>query len=141
VKRVTHWEAALAEWQQASINRSFEWGVFDCALATCDAVMALTGVDPGMAFRRTYSTEAEAMKLLGTEGLGEFAASIARQCGMVEVPPLFAHRGDVVLVDNLNPGQALGIVDLSGRSAFCVLARRGMARVPMKLWLRAWRVG
>jgi hypothetical protein len=140
MKRVPNWEAALADWQHAALTRSFEWGKFDCALAACEAVMALTGVDPGMAFRETYSTEAEALKLLGTEGLGRFAASIAKQCGMAEAAPAFAHRGDVVLVDNGNPGGALGIVDLSGRFAWCVLDR-GLVRMPMDRWLRAWSVG
>jgi hypothetical protein len=140
MKRVPNWEAALAEWQETALTRKFEWGKFDCALASCDAVMALTGVDPGMAFRGTYSTEAEAQKLLGTEGLGGFAASIARQCGMPEAAPSFAHRGDVVLVDNEAPGGALGVVDLSGRFAWCVLDR-GLVRIPMGCWLRAWRVG
>ena len=93
-----------------------------------------------MGFRETYSTEAEVAKLLGTEGLGGFAASIARQCGMAEAAPAFARRGDVVLVDNEAPGGALGIVDLSGRFAWCVL-ERGMVRMPMDRWLRAWRVG
>jgi hypothetical protein len=33
----------------------------------------------------------------------------------------------------------LGVVDLSGRFAWCVL-ERGMVRIPMGRWLRAWRV-
>jgi len=137
MKRIANWEAALAAWQLAVPARSFAWGEFDCALAACEAVKALTGVDPAEAFRGTYSTEAEAVKLLGPGGLGEFAATVAREFGMAEVVPNFAHRGDVVLVDNGNPGGALGIVDLSGRFAWCVL-ERGMVRIPMDRWLRAW---
>src|SRR5580692_10507645 len=101
----------------------------------------MTGVDPAADFRGTYSTEAEALTILGAEGLGAFAAGIAEKFGMAEVQfPTFAHRGDIVLVDNGDPGNALGIVDLSGRFAWCVL-ERGMVRMPMKNWLRAWRVG
>lgn len=140
MKRVPNWEAALAEWQASVLTRTFAWGEFDCALASSDAVLAQTGEDPGMRFRGTYSTEAEALKILGSDGLGGFAASIARQCGMAEVAPTFARRGDVVLVDNRDPGNALGVVDLSGRFAWCVLDR-GMVRIPMGSWLRAWRVG
>jgi hypothetical protein len=138
-KRVSNWEAALAEWQQTAVTRAFAWGEWDCAMASCSAVLALTGVDPALRFRGTYSTEAEALELLGALGVSGFAASIAQECGMAEVPPAFAHRGDVVLVDNGNPGNALGIVDLSGRFAWCVL-EHGMVRIPMGRWLRAWRV-
>ena len=142
MKRIPNWEAALAAWQLATPARSFAWGQFDCALAACDAVLALTGVDLAARFRGTYSTEAEAVKLLGSlslgnAGLGEFAAAVAAEFGMAEVAPAFAHRGDVVLVDNETPGGALGIVDLSGRFAWCVL-ERGMVRIPMERWLRAW---
>jgi hypothetical protein len=141
MKRVPNWEVALGEWQETAATRAFAWGEWDCAMASCSAVLALTGADPGMAFRGTYCTEVEALKLLGiTGGLGEFVAFIAQGCGMAEVPPLFAHRGDAVLVDNGNPSHALGIVDLSGRFAWCVL-EHGMVRIPMGRWLRAWRVG
>jgi hypothetical protein len=140
VKRISNWEAALAEWQQTAVTRAFAWGRWDCAMASCSAVLALTGLDPAMALRGTYSTEAEAVKILGAQGLGGFAAAIAHLCGMAEVLPTFAHRGDIVLVDNNRPGGALGIVDLSGRFAWCVL-EHGMVRIPMGRWLRAWKVG
>jgi hypothetical protein len=140
MKRVHNWHAALAQWQLATPARTFEWGKFDCALASCDAILAMTGTDPAAEFRGKYATEAEALKILGPEGLAVFAAGIAKKYGMAEAVPAFAHRGDLVLVDNGNPGNALGIVDLSGRFAWCVL-ERGMARMPMNHWLRAWRVG
>jgi hypothetical protein len=137
LNRLPNWEAALLAWQKTAATRTFAWGTFDCALAACDAVMAQTGVDPGQKFRGTYSTEAEALKLLGPEGLGGFAAAVAREFGMAEAAPKFAHRGDLVLVDNGQPGGALGIVDLSGRFALCVL-ERGQVRMPMARWQRAW---
>jgi hypothetical protein len=140
MKRIPNWHRALEEWQRATPTRAFEWGKFDCALASCDAILALTGTDPAREFRGAYSTEAEAQKILGPEGLGALAAGIAKTHGMAEVPPKFAHRGDLVLVDNGDPGVALGIVDLSGRFAWCVL-ERGMVRMPMERWQKAWRVG
>jgi len=140
MKRVAGWERALAGWMQDALTRKFEWGKWDCALAACDAVNAITGVDPAAAFRGKYSTEAEALFLLGPEGLGVFAAAIAKQFGMAEARPKFAHRGDVALVDNGLPGVALGIVDLSGRFSWCVV-ERGLVRMPMERWLKAWRVG
>lgn len=78
--------------------------------------------------------------------LGTLAAAIAESHGMAEVRPSFAHRGDVVLVDNAlprrgaAPSRALGTVDLSGRYAWCV-GEQGFVRVPMRRWLRAWHVG
>jgi hypothetical protein len=144
MKRIPNWEAALAAWQQASLTRTFEWGVFDCALASCEAIAAMTGVDPAAPFRGTYSTEKAALKILHGESLEAFARAIAYQHGMLEVLPMFARRGDLVFVDNDNPMGALGIVDLSGRFACCVL-ERGLVRMPMfdqsrERWRRAWRV-
>jgi hypothetical protein len=139
MKRIQQWQRALAEWQRITPTRIFEWGTFDCALASCDAIVAMTGTDPAEDFRGSYASEAEAQKIIGPDGLAAFAAGIAEKYAMTEAPPMFAHRGDLVLVDN-GQGDALGIVDLSGRFAWCVL-ERGMVRMPMERWRKAWRVG
>ena len=139
-KRLLDWEKRLAQHFESSRRRLFAWGSFDCALAVCVGIHAITGVDPGAAFRETYHTKEEAIKLLGSEGLGNFVASIAAQYNFRELRPTFAGRGDIALVDNGDPGQALGTVDLSGRYAWCV-SDQGFVRVPMGRWLRAWKIG
>lgn len=138
--RFPDWHARLATEIERARSRTFEWGKFDCALFACDCVLAVTGVDPAAEFRGTYSTEDEARKLLGTEGLDGFASAIAGKTELKEISPTFAQRGDVVLVENGDPTRALGVVGLDGRFVLCA-SEPGLARVPMKRWLRAWRIG
>jgi uncharacterized protein DUF6950 len=149
MKRLPNWQPLLAAQIEKAQHSKFEWGVFDCALAACDAALAITGEDPGAPYRGKYKTEAEANALIGSGNgaLGTFAATIAASIGAKEVPKLFARRGDIVLVRNAPRGRshhplstALGFVDLSGRSALCA-SEKGLARVPMDRWLRAWRIG
>lgn len=135
--RFHDWETRLAAHFASAAERQFAWGEFDCGLAVCDAVKTITGNDPGEGLRGTYASEAEADAIV--RRLGDFAAEVAVRFGFREVPPSFAGRGDIVLVNNGNPKQALGIVDLSGRTAVCA-SERGMKRVRMSHWLRAWKV-
>lgn len=150
MKRLSNWQALLAAQIEKAQHAKFEWGVFDCALAACDAVLAMTGEDPGAPYRGKYKTQAEANALIGSGNgaLGNFASTVAASIGAKEVPKLFARRGDIVLVNNApaNNGRshplstALGFVDLSGRFALCA-SEKGLVRVPMERWLRAWRIG
>jgi hypothetical protein len=146
MKRIHTWEPALAGQFETARSQNFRWGVFDCALFVCDCAKAITRVDPGADYRGTYKTEAEAKALLGEGGLAAFATSVAERYGMQEwlngtnPAPLFARRGDAVLIDNGDPGLALGIVDHGGRFAWCA-SSQGLKRAGMNVWLRAWRVG
>jgi hypothetical protein len=141
MKRVQNWPALVPAHTMPNSGRTFQWGRWDCALAVCDAIRALTGVDPGAPYRGTYSSEAEAQAIFAKAGgLANFAAAVASQHGMQEVRPRLARRGDVVFADNGTPDGALGIVDLSGTCASCV-GPRGYRRIPMHRWKRAWRVG
>jgi hypothetical protein len=139
VKRFPDWEARLAAYTASAQKQKFAWGTFDCALAACGAAQAITGEDPAASVRGKYSTEAQAQALFGAS-LGNFAASIAQTIGAKEVRPTFGRRGDIVLADNGTPSGALGFVDLSGRFAWAA-SDKGMARLTMKRWKRAWLVG
>lgn len=137
--RVTDWQARFAGYLTAAQTRVFQWGSFDCALAVCDGINAITGTDLGAPYRGTYSSEGQALTIIGGS-LGAFAAQIALANGCPQVAAAMARRGDVVLINNATPTNALGQVDLSGRYAWCVAAT-GMVRVPMRYWLQAWRIG
>lgn len=161
MKRYSDWARRLDAHFTAALRTKFQWGVFDCAMAICQGAAAITGVNPGEDLCGQYATEEEAAALMALSGgitlslegdtriaresagdLGTLAAAIAESHGLAEVRPTFAHRGDIVLVDNSLHGvsRALGTVDLSGRFAWCV-GEQGFVRVPMNLWLRAWHVG
>lgn len=146
MKRLPNWERLLQQQFEHARTQQFAWGTFDCALFACDCVLAIGGVDPGAQFRGKYSDKESADRVIGSSGdLGAFAAGVAAAHGMAEVKSGFAGRGDVVLVDNAaagaaQPSTALGIVDFSGRFAVCA-GERGLLRVGMRRWLRAWKVG
>jgi hypothetical protein len=149
MQRLPNWQHRLANTIATAEKVPFAWGTWDCALAACRLIHSVTGVDPAESYRGKYSTEAEALTIVGVD-LGTFAAGIAQSFGMAEVGPTYARRGDLVLVNNTppatkeNPAPAqttsLGIVGLDPRFAHCC-ADRGMHRIAMHRWLRAWRVG
>lgn len=139
MKRLLGWETLLIAHFNNAREQEFKWGTFDCALAVCDGVKAITGVDPGADYRGKYSSEAEAFEIIGTD-LGKFTAGICDSLGIPEhTRHAFGRRGDVALVDNGNPTHALGTIDLTGRFAWCA-SGPGFIRVPMNRWLRAWRI-
>jgi uncharacterized protein DUF6950 len=144
MKRVQNWNSLLPSHTSANgRGKKFVWGAFDCALAACDSIKAITGVDPGENYRGKYSTAAEASAVIAQAGfatLGDFAAKVAAEYGMQEIGPRQARRGDLVFVNNRTPQGALGIVDLTGRRAACA-AEHGRLLIPMGRWKRAWRVG
>jgi hypothetical protein len=117
----------------------FEWGVFDCALHVCNDIKAITGVDPAAAYRGTYSDQAGAAAIYGSN-FQQFIEATCSALGMPEVPVTFARRGDVVFIDNDTEQGAIAIVSLDGRYASCA-SDQGMALVPMARWKRAWQVG
>ena len=120
MKRFPDWERRLEMHFTAALRRPFQWGAFDCALAVCHAVAAVTGVHPGEDLEGEYESAEEATALMALLGggitisleaptqiesespadLGNLAAAMAEQHGLPEVRPLFARRGDVVLVNN-----------------------------------------
>lgn len=165
MKRLPNWERRLDAHFAAALRTPFAWGTFDCAQAVCQAVAAITGIDPSAGLAGEYATSEEASALLALASgvsvslanptqitrksfsvendLGTLAAAIAENLGLVEVRPSLAQRGDVVLVDNAPAGaaasRALGLVDLTGRWAWCAAAK-GFIRMPMQRWLRAWHI-
>jgi hypothetical protein len=147
VIRINNWPLKLHEFIVAMRDEKFSWGVRDCGQFAGSWILAATGIDVAAAYRGKYHDEAgaEALFLNRHLDLGSFAAAIALENGMPEVAPVTcAQRGDVVWVDNstlLNPSLygALGVVSLDGRYAVC-MSDKGVKRVHMQRWKRAWRV-
>lgn len=141
LQRREDWPERLHVFLQERKGRAFEWGVNDCALLLCDAVLAMTDVDLAAEFRGKYSTElgaARAMKRFANGGVKELAEKIAADFGIEEIPVLMARRGDAVMVLT-DMGPALGIAGLDGVSA--LFAGPGSIRVALlRDALKAWRI-
>lgn len=109
-----------------------QYGSHDCSMWACDAVLAVTGRDPGADLRGAYATEAEAEAVIAAHG---GLAQIAADRLGVEIVPALAAAGDVGLI-NTDRGPALvvcvGAVWL-GAAPF------GLTLVPRGAVLLAWR--
>ena len=152
LKRTTHWATReLHKFLEARRDAPFAWGTNDCCLFPADAILSFTGTDIAADFRGKYATEAEAFALIRSVTGGTTVADAAAWCaakhGLAEwadaqgAPlPLFAQRGDLVVVEN---GGTLiaGIVHLNGKHVIS-MAEAGPVRLLITPGLikRAWHV-
>ena len=153
VRRVNDWTSRLRAAIVARDGAPFTWGTFDCCLAPCDLLEAMTEYDPAAPLRgyRTARGAAEALRRFAgkeiprKERLDATVDRIAAKAGAVEIPPLRAQRGDLVIVPapiaNGNVENVLAIVDLTGQRVITAAYAGGWAVLPLANAVRAWRVG
>ncbi|MFZ0662535.1 MAG: hypothetical protein WAM66_07585 [Acidobacteriaceae bacterium] len=144
LKRTTHW--AAREFHQFLLARAatpFAWGANDCCLFAADAIESFTGVDLAEDFRGKYHDEASAMALIrqlaGTATVEGAVLYCAQTHDLAEwSAPLFAQRGDLVLVEDA--GRLVsGVVHLNGRHV-AVVGESGLKRLPIRGVKRAWKI-
>jgi hypothetical protein len=147
LKRFTDWEARLAGFILARRGMPFAWGTNDCALFVCDAIVALTGIDPALMFRGQYDNKLSALRALREEGHSDFEHAISRLCirhAFEEIHPAMAQRGDVVVLDS-EGGPTLGLLGLNGE-IFTLEEEGGLLSIAAllddgePLARRAWRI-
>jgi hypothetical protein len=129
LRRTDDWESRLAEFFRARRDVPFEFGVNDCGLFACDAVLAMTGVDLGAGVRGTYQD---------TEGERVALQKIAAEHALEEIPVRMARRGDVVLFERAE-GPTLLVVGLDGVNAYGP-GENGIKSIPVKHCSKAWRI-
>lgn len=136
--RLNDWEvrlrAVLACWR----DRDFEWSTADCSNLICETTTALTAAPDKLADLRGRYHDAESaaslIRELGFENLGDLIAS-----RWPEVPPAFAHRGDIGFCPGVTP-MCLSIV--MGPTVVCVNEKgRGLYSLPRTKLRRAFKVG
>ena len=138
ITRYTDWPERLSEYLMQAQVKKFEWGRYDCCLFACEAVCVMTGTDLADGFR-SYASRQGANRLLKRKGgLRRICETVTKDYGIKEVPVLFARRGDVFLFKT-KLGLTLGIVNLNGYEIISVRLR-GLAVVPIRDGLRAWRI-
>jgi hypothetical protein len=141
MKRFDDWPGLLDTFVASRRDMPFRWGANDCCLFACDAVLIMTGEDLAHGFRATYDTPHSAKKAIedfGAEGVGELADLIAERFDLRCIPPLYAQRGDIVLLDGEH-GESLGIVSLDGTDVWAPGEER-LARIAITDGQRAWRI-
>lgn len=138
--RKENWERHLIETIEAAQKRPFVFGESDCCLFAADVFEAMTGTDPASKWRGKYKSEKGAIRMLKRIGGGGFVEAmeiIMLGLGLEEVKPVFAQRGDVVLV--MNGGRhILGVID--SRGLITAMSTDGVVQLPLDQAERAWRI-
>ena len=127
------WPLALTEWVDAHRATPFEWGGFDCCSAAAAWVRVCTGADFYAAFAGRYDDA------LGAERIVRAAGGIKKIVTPLlgePLPPAFAQRGDLVLVD-IEGRESLAVC-VGGEAAGP--GEGGLVFVAPEGWLCAWRV-
>lgn len=133
MNRYPDWEVRLVDYLGQIARSPFAYGRNDCALFTAGAIRAMTGEDLARGYRGYRSLKA-GHKLLRERGFDDHVALAASL--LTEVPPSFAARGDVAVVDG-DDGPALGVVQ--GEAVY-VLRPSGLGLILITKALRAFRV-
>jgi hypothetical protein len=133
--RLDNWPARLDTVVETRRNSPFWWGVNDCMLWPADVVLALTGKDPAVEFRNSYSTATAAMRIVKKHGGME--QLISKQLGFEPSLDIFPMRGDVVL---FGPESKLcGGVCLGTQAAF--VDKEGLSFISIaSVDKRVWRI-
>lgn len=139
------WVIRLADYIAVHADQPFSYDSakgLDCCSLVFGAILVVTGIDAGLPFRGQYRTRRQASALMkahcGKPSLEPFIDALMAQHGFLEIPPLFAGRGDVVLVPT-KARHHLGVMDLNGRDVLSV-CEEGIARTPITTACRAWRI-
>jgi hypothetical protein len=125
-------------------NDEFDWQSHNCLSFSAELFQAVTGKSAEKLFpkadcstkRRAYAQ----MRKFQDGGMEKVGEKVAAHFGLTEVPPLTAQRGDLVVVD-WDGEVAAGTVDLNGREVIVITPTKGLANIPIKHVVRAWRVG
>ena len=151
IDRHEQWVEKLDGSLLAHRAKPFAWGEHDCALSVCNHVLAMTGVDLAAEFRGKYGSEAEALAIIQklypsspapatlSAAVEHLAEALTAKHELSELKPLFAQRGDIVLLDTPQ-GTVLGLVTLDGQHV-AVTGPKGLHRLGLRNVRRAWRVG
>lgn len=122
---------ALHAYVASHMRTPFAWGAHDCVLFAAGAVQAQTGQDPLGGYRRRWTSERGAARVL--KRLGGMEAAVDGV--LPSIPPATAQRGDVAGWRDAKGRLQLAIVEgetLVGPGPY------GQLRLPRKAMTRAW---
>lgn len=137
--RLDGWPELLEKYLVEARERKFAWGENDCVLFAAGAVMAMTGVDTVGNVRGRYASNRGALKLIKALAPKGIPAAVGKALGEAEIQPMYARRGDVVIVVDEEGSEAVGIVDIRG-SAIVTVGKAGLVYRPLSAAKKAWRV-
>lgn len=142
MKKHPDWINRFSDVIDAAKDKSFDWSGYNCCVFSSDLFEAVTGVDPIAGVRGKATTKKQALAVLkkfGGGGVIKALEQVAETYGLDEVPPLYAKRGDPVIVHW--DGQDLaGVIALNGRDVLVLRPDKGFGLLPVKSATRAWSI-
>lgn len=144
IQREEGWQKKLYEALIKYRNSPFKPGKHDCCFAICNVVKIYTGTDLAKSFRK-YRTKKKIKNILTKYGSVEsIADEVAKEYNIMEVPPLTAQRGDIVLVngkdeDSDEPLQTLAVVGLDGWHVYGA-GSIGWNELTLQEVIKAWHI-
>jgi hypothetical protein len=137
LSKLPDWRERLKDYVVANSRQAFSWRDHDCARFADGAVVAQTGVSlMGDELKGAYGSLEEASKLLAGLGYADHVAWLADR--LPEVPPAFAHVGDVAVVEVRHVGPVLTIVGGQHLVGVGLVSRSAVSRLQA---VRAFAVG
>ncbi|TCQ78034.1 hypothetical protein EDF68_108108 [Ochrobactrum sp. BH3] len=124
------WEKRLVAVTEAHLVTPLVWGKSDCLLTTCDAIEAMTGVDPAADIRGKYKSKAGAYRLIKQRGYDSLGAVLADR--FEEIGTAMAQRGDVGIFEKT--------VGYFCEYGFAVKGEDGLRFLPRTMAERAFKV-
>lgn len=107
IVRAPDWEDRLSTYLDRVAEEPFVWGSHDCALHAASAIRAMTGVDPGAAFRDQYDSRTGSAAALREHGQGTLLKTVTAWLGAPKHVSQ-AKRGDIVMRDRSTLGVCVG---------------------------------
>lgn len=132
------WDQRFADWLAETTARKHRFSHHDCLMQPAGAIEAQTGRDLADGHRGRYRTARGAAAYL--RGLGFDSAEALLDSILDPVPPAFAQRGDIALIQ-IPEGPAVPGVVIGGEALFVVHGEPEPLRVPRSAWVKAWSVG
>jgi hypothetical protein len=141
MKRKKDWVYHFARYVNSQAYKEFEYGYYDCAIFVLGAVKAMTGKDLLKDKSIKYRNLKEAVEIIKRYGdsYKEATANFAKNAGLIEIQPLNANKGDIVLVEDISGEYILGLVDLDGWRCL-VLSSTGLNHIALDKAILAWRI-
>jgi len=136
--RVKNWDLRLLEVIEAARSKSFQYGIFDCALFSADCVLAQTGIDIAAEFRG-YESKIAALRIIAEHGSLSNLISYATKTQPQHISK--ARRGDLVSAkfEGGEDADAECIGVCFGVQCFFV-ATQGVWTKPTAACLQCWRI-
>lgn len=143
MKKLSDWVQRFETVVEKKKNLHFDWGTHNCVTFASDLFEATTGkkvqADIKLAPNSTERQAYVVLKKFAGGGIDNALEKTAKEFGLEEIPPLMAQRGDLLIVE-FDGTRCAATVNLTGRSAIAVTPDKGLADIPMKFAVRAWRI-